>query len=166
MSSPFLCFLLLLVKIITKTHGCIQEVYQKREIYKNMILFKRHPILYINMNYTSAPKEYKGSATLLNQAKLIATPSKALLFLSFQMIKKKTKRSNILSLVPSSLSPTLQLNINSFTDFGITQETPKPTKDIPPSHRDNFANVTKYDPHPHLPPYTRNTTLYEQPFSS
>lgn len=57
----------------------LQVVYQK-EIQKNAIIHKCHPIFYTTRDYMGAPKESKGMGGVLNCVKLISTPSKSLLF--------------------------------------------------------------------------------------
>lgn len=73
-------------------------------------------------------KKISDQRLLLNWGKLIFTPSKALLFRSFQMthVKARGVTSQALCLLP--LATLFQLSINSLIVLGTTQETPNHLK--------------------------------------
>lgn len=93
-----------------------------------MVLPKIHPILYTNSNYTSAPKNYKGSKTPPQLSKVHLHHSKALLFLSFEKTHIRARGVTFQTLCLLLRAPLFQLNINSLGDLDIAQETPNHLK--------------------------------------
>ena len=85
-----------------------------------MVLSKRHLILYTIGTYMGAPKENKIPETNFELSKVHLHPFQKLSYFSFQMIHIRARGVTLHALCLLLLAPIFKLNINSYTDLGIT----------------------------------------------
>ena len=87
------------------------RVILKRRNLQNIILSKRHPILYTNSNYMGAPKDNKGSKTTSQFSKAHLYPFKSShipLFPNYPHLRKRCNIPRLIHLYISNFSLTQQ----------------------------------------------------------
>lgn len=99
----------------------------KEETYKNMVHSKIHPILYTNRNDMVHQKKIgSGDCYLVEQGSspFLQKPP----YFSLQMTHVKAREVTFQAFCLLLLAPVVELNINSFTDLGISPEMPNHLK--------------------------------------